>query len=240
MADFFEQIQDYLDGTLAADKQQAFEQRLEEDADLRRETDFQRELREILVKHLAADADIPALKATLAEAGKAYVVGSRPKKKNGIIRLLVPVAAAACLLLVCNYLGLFAPRFERLPDMPVSVTRDGDADAIYERAASAFNAGDYDTSTELLDRLIADDSTAARYAFYRGLAHLGQENYQEAVADLKPIADGASVFAEDACYFTAVALWRMDNRNGASAYAARVTPTSAYHKKATQLQRRLD
>lgn len=239
MAAFFEQIQDYLDRTLTADERLAFERQLETDKALREELALQRELRDIITKHQAAEAGVPALEATLRQARTAHEADV-PRKKPGVIRLLLPVvAAAACLLVVFNYLELFAPDFEQLPEMATSVTRDGGADSTYQQAASAFNSGNYQTSITLLDPLITDDTTIVRYRYYRGLSHLGQAQYRQALTDLEPIADGSSVFAGDACYFAAVAWWRLGHHDEALTYVERVAETSDYHKKAERLKKKL-
>ncbi|SFC59126.1 Tetratricopeptide repeat-containing protein [Parapedobacter composti] len=239
MAAFFEQIQDYLDGTLAVEERQAFEQQLKEDGALREELALQRELRDLITKHRAAEAGVSALEATLRQVRAAYEAEG-PKKKPGVIRLLLPaIAVAACLLAVFNYVGFFEPDFEQLPEMATSITRDGGADSTYQQAVSAFNEGDYQTSIRLLDGLVSDDTSVVRYRYYRGLSHLGLAQYRKAITDLKPIADGPSVFAGDASYFTAVAWWRLGDHDEALSYVERVTETSDYHKKAERLKKKL-
>src|SRR3546814_6772975 len=128
----------------------------------------------------------------------------------------------------------------RISDWSSDVCSSDLMDTVYQYVATAFNKGEYSMSIELLNTMVAKDSTVVRYRFYRGLSYLGEEKYQQAVRDLKPIADGTSVFVDDACYFTAVALWQLGNQEAAQAYAIRVTEGSAYHKQAVKLQQRLD
>src|SRR3546814_654714 len=156
MANYFEQIQDYLDGALTAEEQQVFEHQLELDEALQKETDLQRELQETVMKHRQAEGALAALEPTLKQMGEQHF-GAFGRKKRGIIRYLIPIAAAACLLAVFNYLGFFAPNFERLPEMPTSITRDGGMDTVYQYVATAFNKGEYSMSIELLNTMVAKE-----------------------------------------------------------------------------------
>ncbi|MEC3879620.1 hypothetical protein [Parapedobacter sp. 10938] len=238
MANYFDQIQDYLDGALTAEDQQIFEQQLKLDQPLQKEVDLQRELQGVLKKHRQAEDALSALEPTLKQMGAQHFDVPRAKKR-GIIRYLIPLAAAACLLAVFNYMEFFVPHFENLPEMPTSVTRAGGVDTVYQQAAMAFNAGEYSRSIDLLNPMIQEDSTVVRYRFYRGLSYLGQAKYQRALTDLKSVAEGTSVFVDGACYFAAVALWKLDNKNAAQAYAIRVREGSTHHQKAVKLQKRL-
>lgn len=239
MENYFEYIQDYLDGILPTEERGRFEQELERNEVLRLETAQQRMLRAVIEKQLAATAMIPALQATLEEVGNRHFRKRAGRKRYITLRWLAPMAVAASLLLVFNFLGWFATDYEALPDMPAAVMRGSDGEDALVLAAEAYNAENYTRSIELLQTLMAADPTAARYPYYLGLSYIGSEDYPRAIAQLQAVADGKSVFADDARYFLAVALWRSGKVEEATSHAARVTDKSAFHKKAEKLSRKL-
>jgi len=239
MDNYFEHIQEYLDGNLLPEDRQQFERELETNAALQSETDDQRMLRAALEKQLAAEATVPALRATLTEASDRHFGGALRKKKTSIIRWLGPLAAAAIILFVFNLRGWFMTDYEALPTMPTTVTRGTTGDRTFIQAAEAYHAENYSEAINLLQTLTAADTTVIRYRYYLGLSYLGKTDYPQAVEWLQPIADGRSVFAEDACYFTAVAFWRLNRLEEAQAYVARITKTSEYYQKAEKLHQKL-
>lgn len=235
MDNYFEHIQDYLDDILSPEDRQRFEEELARNANLRSETDHQRSLRETLGKRLAANEGVPAFVQTLQTVSDAHFSKPKERKRFTVVRWLIPVVAAACLLLVFILPGRWSVDYEALPDLPVSVTRGVGAENRSRQAAEAFNAKDYQRSIQLLQPLIAKDTTQIRYRYYLGLSYLGLKDYRQSADVLSTVADGKAVYADDARYFLAVALWRLDELDEALRYAERVTSQSEYHRKARKL-----
>ncbi len=239
MENYFEHIQDYLDGTLSPEEHHRFEHELEHNEALQLETSHQRMLRETLDRQLTAITRIRALQATLEEVSNRHFGNKSGRRKITTLRWLAPVVVAASLLLVFNFLGWFATDYEALPDMPSSVMRGAAEENTILLAAEAYNTENYTRSIDLLQTLMTTDPTAARYPYYLGLSYIGKKDYRQAVERLQFVADGTSVFADDARYFLAVALWRLGKVEEAVYQANRVTGASEYHNKAEKLSRKL-
>lgn len=239
MDNYFEYIQDYLDGHLSPEELQRFESELARNAELQAEADHQRALRDTIAKQLRAAEGLPALKATLQSVSGAHFGKPAKPKLFAMVRWLIPAAAAACLLIIFNTLGWFEVNYETLPDMPASVTRGVESEAIAKHAAAAFNAKNYDESISLLRPLVAEDTTHMRNRYFLGLSYLGLKDYRQSAATLRPIANGASVYADDAGYFLAVSLWRLGEPDESLRYAERVTNQSNYYAKARKLADKL-
>ncbi|HWL00621.1 MAG TPA: CDC27 family protein [Parapedobacter sp.] len=241
MENYFAAIQDYLEGVLPDEDRQQFEAELGRNPELRAETALQAELGAVMKKHLAAEEQVPALRQSLQAASRDYASGRTDEKGRVLIRWLLPAASIAAALLILVYqVGWFSTDFEQLPVLSESVSRGGPDNNQNEEIAKAFNAGAYARSAELLEAALASDTGIVRYTYYLGLSHLGNQDYVRAVAALKPVADGPSVFAADARYFLAVALWRLDRVDEAREAASRVTKSDTYHKKSQRLLRRLE
>ncbi len=241
MENYFAAIQDYLEGMLSEEDHQQFEAELTRNPELRAETALQAELGAVMKKHLAAEEDVRALRQSLQAATRDYASKRTDKKSRGLIRWLLPATSIAAALLIFVYqLGWFSADFEQLPVMSESVSRGSGASDQNEEIAKAFNAGAYTRSTELLEDALASDTGVVRYAYYLGLSHLGNQDYARAAATLTPVADGPSVFAADARYFLAVALWHLERVDEAREQASRVTESGAYYQKSQRLIRRLE
>lgn len=241
MESYFDAIQDYLDGVLSDEDRARFEAELARNPALRSETDLQAELAAVMKKHIAAEEHVPALRQVLSEARRDYTSKRADKKSRGLIRWLLPATSvAAALLLLVYQFGWFTTDFEQLPILTESATRGGAVSDRNEEIARAFNAGAYTRSVELLETAVASDTGVVRYAYYLGLSHLGNGDYARAIAVLLPVADGPSVFAADAQYFAAVALWRLGRLEDAREQALRVAESSTYYKKSQRLIRRLE
>ncbi len=239
MDDFFEHIHDYLDGTLAPADRDRFEHELAQNDRLRAEMEYQRELSDTIGKHLVAAEGLPPLRQTLEQVGRRHFKGRKRSNRAIFIRWLIPVAAAACLLAVVDPFGWWATDFEALPHMAMQVSRGDSTAETAERAAALFNAGDYAGSTELLEALVAADTTVTRHRYFLGLNYVGLSDDANALRYLQPIADGPSVFADDARYFTALVLLRLGDHAKATHYAGAVPRGNAYYTKAQKLIRRL-
>lgn len=239
MDNYFEQIQGYLDGTLSTREHQRFEAELKTNAELQRETGHQRMLRETITKHMEAESRAAALKETLQRTGGEYFGNKARSTGKTVVRWMVAAMAAACLLIVGNFMGWFAPSYDTLPEMPLLTSRSHGQDSIYSEAAEAFNAGDYPMSTELLRSIFDQDTAMVRNRHYLGLSLVGERKYSEALDALQPVADGNSLFASEASYFMAVILSELGRDGEAMHYAERVSVDSEYRKKAKRLLRNL-
>lgn len=234
MQNYFEHIFDYLDGTLPPEEKHLFEAELQVNQDLRKETARQRDLQAILRKQIRAEDKIIPLNSTLTEVGDAYF---KKKDRVRILRWLLPVTVAACLLVVFRFWS--DPAFEKLPGMPSATQRGDRGDATYEQAVKAYNEGDYPASILHLSALAAAEEPPARYTYYLGLSYLGKKEYAAAARELREVAEGKSVFAPDACYFLGVAFWKTKQNVEAGAYLERVPQSSSYYEKAQKLNKRL-
>src|SRR5690606_33975499 len=160
-----ELIQDYIDGVLSAEDQDAFDNLWETDSSFQEEVGLQQELHAVLRKRLLAD-DGP-LRQTLGDAEKSF------RTEKGKIwvwrRWIIPIAAAACLLIL-GRLFLFPVSYYQLPEMRSEIVR-GDINSEknqYEQAVRAFNEKDYVESTKLLKQLLPEDSSVLQYQYYLG------------------------------------------------------------------------
>jgi hypothetical protein len=59
-----------------------------------------------------------------------------------------------------------------------------------------------------LEALIVQEPTVVQYQYYAALTYIGDENWKEAVATLTPLAEGVSIYVDEARYYMALAYWK--------------------------------
>lgn len=229
-----ELIQDYIDNVLSADDKQLFDKLYESDAEFRAELKSQEEMVDLLTHRLSSDEQTLRMSLTDAEAkyrkGKGKVVSWK--------QWLMPLAAAACILIVVKF--VFFPSditLYELPEMRSEIVRgnqNNEADR-YEHAVEAFNAKDYRESTSILLDLHQTDKTILQYQFYLGLSLIGEKKFNEAARYLSPLADGESVFQQEASYYVAIALTESGQTEQARQRLSNIDPSSKIYEKAKKL-----
>lgn len=233
-----ELIQDYIDKVLSAEDKELFDMLYESDAEFRAELALQEEITDLLTRRLSSGEQ--ALRTTIAEADTKYRRG-----KGKVVswkQWLIPVAAAACILIVVKFVFFPADTaLYELPEMRSEVVRgnqSSEADS-YERAVEAFNAKDYPKSTSILLELSQTDEEVLQYQFYLGLSLIGEKKFNEAEKYLLPLADGESVFQPEASYYLAVTLMESGQAEKAKERLSNIDPSSKIYEKSKKLLDRI-
>jgi len=242
-----ELIQGHIERSLSAEDKTAFETLWETDGAFREDVRLQSEIHQAIAGRLAREGGASALRNSLRQAEDRFRRtagnGGQPAK-NRVFALsewkkwAVSVAAAACLL-VLGRLFFFAPaEYYELPRMRSEVVR-GDADgtaAVYEDAVRAFNGKDYASATAILRQLASQEPDIVQYRYYLGLSLLGERKFQEAAEQLLPLADGESIFRQEANYHLAIAYSELDRPEDAKSRLERIDRKSKVYEKARTLK----
>ncbi len=250
MKNYFDKIQDYLDGLLSQEEQNSFEKELSLNKELKDETQSQRYLNETIESRIKATDKLGKLKHNLKNNGKIYfssstadILKTQSTSTKGRIFSIkkwgISIAAAACLLIGLNFLGVFSANLSQLPAIQSEITRGHNDQKILTAAIDQFNAEEYKRSIVLFSDLLKKDSINVRFQYYLGLSYLGDKQFQDAADILISIADGNSTYAEDASYFAAIAAWQQDKNDIAVKLLKRISSESTYYKKAKKLLKKL-
>ncbi|TJZ60725.1 hypothetical protein FAZ15_12125 [Sphingobacterium olei] len=205
-----EKIQDYIDGLLQGEELLAFEQELATDLQLREQLNLHREVQSILARRMNSGED--ELRTNLHEAAHANRHSESDNKSKSLYRILVPILAAACILVVIKFSLSTSSTLYQLPIMESEIVRGSGEAGKYEDAVIYFNNQSFSEARDILNQLINSDSLNVQYKYYHALTYYGEENWSESIAELETIADGESVFAREATYYLAVA-YSKENKN---------------------------
>lgn len=237
MENYFDQIQDYLDGQLSADGQAAFEQELRGNAELQKQTAIRREMQDVISKRLKAEQGVPALRSTLKAVAAAQ---NKPAAKViPFRRIVIGLAAAAALIFAVVMSGVFSNNGMELPAMEATISRGVNSDSLFNAASKAYNDKDYAASALLLEQVVTADTQSAAARYYLGLSYVGNKAWGPAVTHLARISSGTSVYAGDAAYFAALSYENLNEKTAAREQALKVPQASPYYKKAQKLLGRL-
>lgn len=231
-----ELIQDFVEDRLSEEDKPLFDQYWNTDPAFKEQLELQQEIYNILEYRSTSGAE--GLREKLSEVETAFRSGAR--KRTSIVRKLIPIWAAACVLILAMLFLL--PRTENLyelPQMRSEIVRGQSdqepASQRYEAAVSAFNQGQYAESTNLLRDLQRENPNILQYGYYLGISLIGEKNFGEAENQLAGLASGESVYKNEAIYYLAVALYEQGKMGDALVQANLVPQTSSVYPQAQKL-----
>lgn len=211
-----EEIALYVNGDMAGEEQQQFEQVLQRDKTLQENVRQYRQVQAALRTQLAPDASDKALSQTLHSLNEEYFGKTEGKiRPVGIYIKWASAAAAVALILVVN---LFHPwkQHDLLKEygslqMVTSAERGDHTDTLLQQATTAFNNHEFAVAAQELQVLSEKKPDDAMITFYYGVALIETGDMQKAGKMLEHVYDGNSVFKYDAAYFMAIRFLKEKN-----------------------------
>lgn len=212
---YFEQIPDYLDGSLSKEKKKAFERQMAQDENLSQEVDLHREVTASL-----ADRDRLQFRGKLREFNRANPIEIQAKKNNSVIslKILVGIAASVLILVALGtwfyqpgpsareqltaYLENYDPvsilpsqylGSNRNVEVPPSIAwEQNEAERALHHARQSFSRLQYPDALSLMKTVTPDSLTDKDAFFYElGVLYLLEDQPRPAIAALEKIDDPA-------------------------------------------------
>lgn len=228
--DIEEQIDRYATGRMTPGERTAFEERMRRDPELARETQtavhivnaLERRNEEEALGELSRIGSADELKRLLNEAER-KTAGTLPRPN--LIRRLIPLAAAAALILGFVWVGMrpehvsdvLYGRWYETPEYAPVISRGGvetdtELERLLDSAAICYAAGDWDKAIAAYER--AGGHEHPDYAcFYRAAALAAAGRSREAISIFRRLAeDPASDYAEEAAWGLALEYLRLNDR----------------------------
>jgi len=233
-----DKIQDYIEGQLQGEELLEFEQHMQQDTDFRNLVHLQSEVHEIINRRLSSNEE--DLRETLFHAETEVRVIEQRSIFSGF-KPFFTIVTAACVLLF-GYLFFFNTNntLYELPAMQSEIVRGQESNIQYEEAVKLFNEKSYTRSREILNSLIASEPDIVQYQYYAALTYLGEENWSESRDKLTPIAEGLSIFKDEAKYYLAVSLEKLGNKAEAITILKSIPTQGQLGEKAEKLLNKLD
>lgn len=226
----YSDIDAYLNGELNAEEQQQFEQELRSNAQLQEQVNAYRLMNSTVGKHQQAEKNLTELKKILDPLTHQYF--KKEKAKVFTMRRTMYMLAAAVSIALILLLSLpgTSPDDYSFDDMPGAIVRGNENEKA--KAAQLFNNKQYVEAANAFEKLKTSAPADAAVDFYLGISLLKTEQYAEALPLFEGLANGASVYSEDANFFTALSAYHMQQNEKAKQYVERVKEGSRYWKNA--------
>lgn len=235
----FEKIEAYIEGWMSIEDRAAFEAELQFNEALKKDYEDWLHADKILKKHFSVDNDEEQLKEILTPLTSAHFKEEeKPQAKIVPFKKYLFTAVAAAAILVV-YLSLPTGIEDyNVPEMPQAVVRG--AEELSNKGAVLFNEGEYEQALPLLQQQAAEKPDDATANFFYAISLVETEQYETALPVLEKLANGASVYKEDAAFFAAFAAYKSGKKDEAIKYAQLVSEGNAYYKKAQKIIKKLD
>lgn len=218
MNEFDDIICRYLDNELNEKEKRAFEQRLEKEEDLRKEFEFQRDLKESLMED-----EVMQLRDKLDKI-------NTEKHNTQIFRVRrVILYAAAALVIVMVTVGTwfyvnqlskgpeelyteYYSAYENIYSIRSGEGMNEDNYNLMRNAMDAYEQKDWEAAERYFKMLLEKESNNVFVNFYTGIVYLEQQNAQEAIKMFKTVIDDReNLLREQAYWYTALAYLKKED-----------------------------
>jgi tetratricopeptide (TPR) repeat protein len=226
----YSDIDAYLNGELNAEEQQAFEQELRSNQQLQEQVNAYRLLNNTVGKHQQAEQTLPELKQILDPLTHQYFKKEKAKLVTMRRTMYMLAAAASVVLILMLALPGTSPDNYSFDDMPGAIVRGAEDEK--GKAAQLFNNKQYTEAATAFSKLRTTSPADATVDFYLGISLLKTEKHDEALPLFETLANGTSVYAEDANFFAALSAYHLQQNAKAKQYAEKVKEESRYWKNA--------
>lgn len=232
-----ELVERYLAGQLSGDELREFENRLVEDADLRKGLEQYREVQDVLQRDLHPDERQQAFFNTLQHFRESGSEQSA-RRKQIIPRYVISAAAMAAIIAGILFLS---PWQKDLYHQYVSIEmvspaeRGDNQNDVLAQAAELFNDKEFAAAVPLLGQALAQDPGNAYARYYRGIALLEANQVAEARTDLQQVSGGSSLFKYDAMFFMALTYLKQKDYTNTRLWLQKIPEVAGNYEKAQKL-----
>ncbi len=208
--DIYKLVEQFLNGELDPQQTQAFNNRLETDAELAEEVRLRQDMHGYLVnKKKKGDFkkkldNIGADYFKEASAPPAKEIPLKPKRNFRWIA----IAASVAVITIALY-WVLAPKsslYEQYAQHePLQLTeKSSSQSALIKKTEDTFNKGDYGSSLLAINELLKSQPTELQYLMAKGICLLETNKIREAHMIFNTIASGQSVFKSEAQWYNAL------------------------------------
>lgn len=238
----YHDIDAYLNGEMNPEQQQAFEEQLKTDDQLKKQLDEFRFLQTTIDKHQQAEQTLPELKKILTPLTQTHFHKAEQQKGGRVIsmnRIVTGLALAASIALIF-FLVIPGVSVDGYPvdNMSGAITRGNETELA--KAAQLFNDEKYAEAVTAFQQLKSSSPDDATINYHLGISLLKTKNFTDALPLFEALSKGESVYKEDANFFAAVAAYNLQMNDKAKQYASAVRKESKYYKYAKAVLKKVE
>jgi len=237
----YEHIAEYLSGNLKGDELKAFEKKLKENADFAEEVRLYAEIEKSLSHRLSHQEEENELRHNLQRIAKEQTSIKTKSKVISLQRYSKWLVAASIALLV----GIFVVQnqtpiysdYASHATMNISVR--GSSNGTLEKVQDAFNTKDYALAYTHLSRLSEYYKDNTELQLFYAISMIETEQYDLAKIVLTKIADGDSLFKNEALWYLGLNALKQNDLETCKTYLEQIPQETEEYEKAKSLLRKL-
>jgi hypothetical protein len=239
----YDMISRYLDGEMNAVERTAFEEQIEQDADLKNEVALLRDVNETVKMKLYPDENEIALSNTLGDMRAEYFAGQTKARIVPFRRRLM--MAAAAVLIMALILTVWQPwqkdLYKQYADiqMPAAGERGAGSDVQLKQATVYFNNKNFTAAIPLFKTILKDDTQNSFVQYYYAIALLQNGEIENSRKELDSLYNGTSLFRYDAAYYMALSYLKEKNKTACAVWLNKIPADAEVYIKAQDLLKKL-
>ncbi|MBR9919954.1 MAG: hypothetical protein GYB31_03885 [Bacteroidetes bacterium] len=237
----YDLIHKYLWGELSDSEAKEVEERRQNDTAFAAALREEEEMKAFLKKQPAREK----LEKASSNLGNQYFQADTPPKQKVKRRWLYGIAAAAVIAAVflMTWLWAFPPTAQELYQTyavhyPLEMTERSSGGSL-AAIDKAFNSGEYASAVPLLESHLVQQRADNYALLYYGIAMMESGQVEKALNVFEFLAGGTSLYNEDAKWYRALALLKMERIEEAKEALAEIPRESSRYASARKLQRQL-
>lgn len=233
----------YLDGSLTEGERIIFEERLKNESQFREEFNLFQDVHKVLTNQYSSERNdfVNTLKQVDANLSSA-VISEKPKGKIIHFKPWQYGVAASILLAI----GLFLfndfgkPTYSDFAThQEIALVVRSETDVLPKKAETAFNSKNYKEAIIYFDELIKNSPEDAELQYYKAIALVETDNFEEAESLLNHLAKGTSVYATKAVWMSALGKLKQKDYKATKAILETIPTSSPEYQKAQKLLKSL-
>jgi hypothetical protein len=235
-------ISRYLDGEMNAEEQKAFEEQMQQDADLKKEVELFKEVNETLKMKLHPDESESALRNTLEEMRDQYF---QSKTKVVSFNRFRWMAVAASILIAVVSLTIWAPWKKDLYKqyayikMPGVEERGAPGDSLLKQVADDFNKKKYAETVRSFEIVLKNDPQNSFLHYYYAIALQLNGEIEKSRSEFLPLYNGSSSFKYGAAFYMALSYLKEKDKTTCKEWLDKIPADADMYGKAQELLKKL-
>ncbi len=228
-------IDDYLSGRLKPEQQQAFEEELSRNPELKKQLELQRDM-EFLLRH---DEERAALKAVLEAEGAEHFRAEAPPKQRGRLRWIgwaTAAAAAAILLFVLWPVFVQPDLYQEYAEFPpLALSEKSTTTTNWAATEQAFNTGNYEQADAQLEEYLKAFPEDQQARLYLGIAKMETGEPEAARRLFAEVSAAAPGLADYADWYRALSFLKTGDSAAAESLLRKIETGSPFYEQAQEV-----
>lgn len=242
----YDMINRYLDGEMSTEEQNAFEEQVQQDAELRNEVELLRDVNETLKIKLHPDETEMALRKSLKNINPEFFSNKSEQAKIIPLSRRRWVTAVAAVFIMALLLTVWQPwKKENLYtqyasiQMPGIAERGAIADSTFKLAVENFNNKKFTEAISAFELVLKDSSQNSFVQYYYAIALLQNNEIGKSRVQLTELYNGSSLFKYDAAFYMALSYLKEKNKAVCIEWLKKIPADAGQYNKVQELLKKL-